>query len=88
MSTLPPPAVNEFPPDSLEKQVYNLVDLFSEYLPVPNDRNRLSYSLFKYMTGEGDPALVSIKAAKVTLKGIAIEDLANKLEAGIQAIKK
>jgi hypothetical protein len=87
MSTLPPPFVKEFPADSLEKQVYTLVESLAEYLPTPNDRNRLSYSLFKYMTGEGDEPLISIKSAKVTLKGISEESLAEKIAAGLQAIK-
>lgn len=88
MSTLPPPFTNEFAPDTLEKQIYNLIDSFAEYIPVPNDRNRLSFSLFKYLTGEGDEPLISIKAAKLTIKGISQEDLAKKIEEGIAAFKK
>lgn len=87
MSTLPPPFVNEFPKDSLEKKVYSLVESLAEYLPVPNDRNRLGYTSYKYMTGEGDPPLVMVKAAKVTLKGISVEDFAKKLEQGLNNLK-
>jgi len=86
MSTLPPPSVQEFPADSIEKKVYAMVEGFAEYLPVPNDRNRLGYCLYKYMTGEGDPPLIMVKAAKVTLKGISIENFAQKLEAGLKAL--
>jgi hypothetical protein len=64
------------------------VERFAPHLPVTNDRYRLAYSLFKYVNGEGDPALVSLKAAKVTLSGISIEGLAAKLDEGLLAIKK
>lgn len=87
MSTLPPPFVNEFPQDSIEKKVYSLIESFAEYLPVPNDRNRLGYNAFKYMTGEGDPPLIMVKGAKLTLKGISVENFAQKLEDGLNRLK-
>ncbi len=88
MSTLPPPFVKEFPADSLEKQVYSLVNSLAEFIPIDNDRNRLGYALFKYMIGEGDEPLITVKAAKVTLKGISAEDIAEKLAAGLAIIRK
>ena len=87
MSSQPMPFVNKFPADSLEKQIYTFIDSLSGYIPVPNDRNRLSYSLFKYMNDEGDEPLISIKAAKLTVKGITEEDLAVKVTAGLSGIK-
>ncbi len=88
MATLPPPFVKEFPADSLEKQVYSLVESLKEYIPIPNDRYRLSFSLFKYLNGEGDVPAVSVKHAKLTLQGITEEDLAAKLDEALKSIKK
>ena len=88
MSTLPPPFVNEFPPESLEKQVYSLVENLAYYIPVANDRNRLAYNLFKFLTVEGDSPIVSIKNSKINIQGISVEELALKIEDGIHAIKK
>lgn len=88
MSTLAPPFTNDFPADSLEKQVYTLVESFAEFIPIANDRNRLGYALFKYMIGEGDSPLVTVQAAKVKLQGISIEAIADKLAAGLAIIRK
>jgi len=88
MSTLPPPFAKEFPADSLEKQVYTLVEGLAYYLPVPNDRNRLSYNLFKFLSGEGDSPIISLKNSKVTIEEISVEDLALKIEDGIARFTK
>lgn len=88
MSTLPPPFVKEFPQDSVEKQVYTLVENFAQYLPIPNDRNRLGYYLFKFVTGEGDDPAISLKSSKVTIQGISLESLAQKLDEGLKQIKR
>lgn len=88
MSTLPPVPAKEFPADSLEKQIYTLVDKLEAYIPIANDRNRLSYNLFKFVTGEGDSPIVSIKNSKVQLAEISIEELALKIEEGLQDIKR
>lgn len=87
MSTLPPPAVKPFPENSLEKQVYNLVDKFKENIPVPNDRNRLGYGLFKLMTGEGDKPEILVNSTKIKLEGISKEELAKRLNAELANIK-
>jgi hypothetical protein len=86
MSTLPPPATQKFPEDSTEKKIYNLVERFAEYLPLPNDRNRLAFNLYKYVTGQGDKPEVIILNAKLNLKGISPEDFAVKLTEEIKKI--
>jgi len=88
MSTLSPMPHKEFPADSLEKQIYTMVDNLEVYIPIANDRNRLSYNLYKFMTGEGDSPIVSIKNSKVVLSEISVEELALKLEEGLQDIKR
>ena len=54
MTTLPGPKTVDFPENSLEKQVYSVAEDLKEYLPVPNDRNRLGYMLFKFFNKQGD----------------------------------
>ncbi|MDR3668060.1 MAG: hypothetical protein P4L35_14560 [Ignavibacteriaceae bacterium] len=87
MGTLPPPATKHFPDDSTEKKVYKVVDKFREYLPIENDRNRLGFALFKYITGEGDEPGITLKSTKVKIEGISTQELANKLTIEINIIK-
>jgi hypothetical protein len=87
MGTLPPPATKQFPDDSLEKKVYNIVDKFREYLPIENDRNRLGFSLYKYVTGQGDKPQILVKSTKVKVEGISLEELAKKITVEIDKIK-
>lgn len=87
MTTLPPPKIKEFPADSLEKKVYGIVESFAEFIPIPNDRNRLGYCLFKYMNGEGDEPKVALKAAKINVEGLDIAELAKKIDAELKKIQ-
>ena len=43
MTTLPPPKVKMASEDSLESKVYSMIENYKEYIPIPADRNRLSY---------------------------------------------
>ena len=87
MSTLPPPKVKKAPEDSLESKVYTMVETFKEYIPTPNDRNRLSYCLFKYLNGEGDAPKILLKTSKINYEGISKEELAKKLDEELSKIK-
>lgn len=88
MTTLTPAGIKEFPEDSLEKKIYTMVDSLSQYLPVANDRNRLSFCLFKYVKGEGDAPKVLVHSTKVKIEGISSEALADKLNTEIEKIKQ
>jgi hypothetical protein len=88
MTTLPPPGTDQFPDDSVEKQVYNIVDGLKDYLPIMNDRNRLGFCLYKYMKGEGDSPEVIVKTNKLIVEGITPDELASKISAEIDKIKK
>ena len=88
MGTLPPPKTKNFPDDSLEKQVYNIVEQFHEYIPIMNDRNRLGFSLFKFLKGEGDDPDTLIKSSKIKIEGISKEELAEKIGSEIEKLKK
>jgi DNA polymerase III epsilon subunit-like protein len=87
MTTLPPPATKFFPDDSLEKKIYNIVENLSDYLPIVNDRNRLAFSLYKFMQGEGDHPNILIKSTKIKIEGITPEELAAKILQEIESIK-
>lgn len=87
MTTLPPPKVKQFPDDSPEKKVYNLIESFKDNLPVMNDRNRLAFSLIKYLKGEGDAPLMAVKTNKLKIVGITEEELANRIDEELKKIK-
>jgi len=88
MSTLPPPKTKNFPDDSLEKQVYNIVEQYRGYIPIMNDRNRLAFSLYKYLKGEGDDPGTLIKSTKIKIEGIKEESLAEKINSDIDKLKR
>jgi hypothetical protein len=88
MSTLPPPKVNYFPDSSLEKQCYKIAEKYIENIPIMNDRNRLGYNLYKYMSGEGDAPEILVKSTKIKIVGITGKELAAKISADLTEIKK
>ncbi len=88
MSTLPSPATKEFAASTIEKQVYTLTESLQEFLPIMNDRNRLGYALYKFMIGEGDEPLTTVKRAKLKIVGLTETELAKKIEAGLKEIHK
>lgn len=87
MTTLPPPRTNFFPDDSLEKKVYNVVEKYAEFIPITNDRNRLGFNLYRYLTGEGDPPDITVKNSKLKLEGISEKELAQKLADDLKGIE-
>jgi len=87
MTTLPPPSVNPALEQSIEKKVYAIVDKFKDLLPVVNDRYRLGFTLFKYVTGEGDPPEVLVKSTKIRLEGISEAEFAKKLSEELKKLK-
>lgn len=87
MSTLPPPDVEKFPENSLEKRIYNIVENMKDYLPVANDRNRLAFNLYKYVKGEGDNPEILVKTTKVQMINISEKELAAKLKSELEKIK-
>lgn len=88
MTTLPPPATNYFPEDSVEKKVYGLVEKLAEYIPVPNDRYRLGYNLVKYVQGEGDKPEILVKSTKIKITGIEPKELAKRIEAELKNLNR
>ncbi|MEI7810978.1 MAG: hypothetical protein WCJ01_00990 [Ignavibacteria bacterium] len=88
MTTLAPPATKLFPDDSIEKQVYGIVEKYKENIPIMNDRNRMGYNLFKFVTGQGDSPEILVKSTKIKIAGISKEELAIKLNDELKSIKK
>ena len=88
MTTLPPPKIKKSSEDSLEKQVYQVVENLSDYIPIANDRNRLGFNLYKYMKGEGDKPEILVKTSKIKIKGINTEELAGRIKSELEKIKK
>lgn len=87
MSTKAASPVKTFPDSSLEKQVYSFVDSLKEFIPVDSDRNRMSYGLIKYLSGDGDAPEVLVQSTKVEIANISASELAQKLSEGISEIK-
>lgn len=87
MTTLPPPKVKKAPADSLESKVYSMIENYKEYIPIDNDRNRLSFCLVKFLSGEGDEPEITLKSAKINVEGISNKDLAKKLDEELAKIK-
>jgi len=79
MSTLPGPKTQKADPNSLEKKVYNIVEKFASNIPIQNDRYRLGYSLFKYMSDEGDSPEILVNSTKIQIEGITKTELAASL---------
>ena len=73
--------------DSLESKIYTMVENYKEYIPTPNDRNRLSFCLVKFVNGEGDEPKITLKNAKIGISGISVADLAKKLDDELLKIK-
>ncbi len=87
MTTLPPPAVKYFPEDSIEKKCYTFAESLKDYVPVPNDRNRLAFNIYRYVKGEGDIPEVIVKNTKIKIEGISALELAKKIEEEVKNIK-
>ena len=73
--------------DSLEHKVYSFIDSLSEYLPIANDRARLSYDFVKYFWGENDTPEIILKKNKVKIENITFEELVEKISKGLEEIK-
>ena len=88
MTSLSAQKTNNFDENSLEKKVYNIVESLTEFIPIANDRNRLGFSLYKYMSGEGDKPEILVKSTKIKVVGISLDDLAQKISKEVQNINK
>jgi hypothetical protein len=86
MTTLPPPATKLFPENSVEKQCYNITEMFKENIPIMNDRNRLGYCLYKFVKGEGDAPEILVKSTKIKILDISKDELAERISEELKKI--
>lgn len=86
MTTLPPAQVQRFKDDSLEKKVYSIAEELKDYLPLPNDRNRLGFNLYKKFKGEGDDVSTIVRTNRFTIQNISKEELIQLIEEKISNI--
>ncbi|MGK9477739.1 hypothetical protein [Melioribacter sp. OK-6-Me] len=84
MTTLPSPGTKTFPEDSLEKKCYNFVETLAKYIPIPNERYRLAFNLYRFKKGEGDPPAVILRSAKIKFENISQQELAALIDEGIK----
>ena len=64
MTTKPPADISYSDPEKLVKRIYTAIDELESIIPVPNDRNRLSFCLNMYFTNETDSILNAIIQAQ------------------------
>jgi|WetSurMetagenome_2_1015567.scaffolds.fasta_scaffold08036_3 hypothetical protein len=64
MTTKPPADVNIFDVETSIKKLYSAIDELEEIIPVPNERNRLSFCLNMYFNNETDSILNAIVQAQ------------------------
>ena len=87
MATLAPSPVKEFPEDSIEKKVYSFIDSLEKYIPLMNDRYRLSFAILNYLRGEGDPPELTVRYNKLTLENTTQSELAKMIDAKLPELK-
>ena len=72
---------------SIESQVYAIVDQFKDNIPLPKDRNRLAFCLYKYVKGVGDSPEILVKTTKIKIEGISEKELGVKLIEKVSLVK-
>ena len=72
---------------SIESQVYAIVDQFKDNIPLPNDRNRLAFCLYKYVKGVGYSPEILVKTTKIKIEGISEKELGVKLIEKVSLVK-
>jgi hypothetical protein len=64
MTTKPPAEINYSDPEKQIKKIYDAIDELNSIIPVPNDRNRLSFCLNMYFSNETESILNAIIQAQ------------------------
>jgi hypothetical protein len=64
MTTKPPAEVKYFDVEASIKKLYSSIDELEDFLPVPNDRNRLSFCLNMYLNNETETIYNAIVQAQ------------------------
>jgi predicted transcriptional regulator YheO len=64
MTTKPPAEINYSDPEKLIKKIYNAIDELADFIPLPNDRNRVSFCINMYFNNETETILNAIMQAQ------------------------
>lgn len=56
------------------KEIYALVEDYKQYIPLRSDRYRLSYNLYNYAVGKGDPPDKVIRSSRIIISDISKSD--------------
>lgn len=75
MTTKPPAEVNLFDADADIKKLYSAIDELDEFIPVPNDRNRLSFCVNMYLNNETESVLNAIIQAQPRSTSLSFAEL-------------
>lgn len=81
MTTKPPAEINYSDPENFVKKIYNAIEELADIIPVPNDRNRLSFCLNMYFNNESDSVLSSIIQAQPRSATVMYAELEKLIEA-------
>lgn len=75
MTTKPPADVHLYNVETAIKKLYSAIDELEEFIPVPNDRNRLSFCLNMFLNNESDSILNSIIQAQPRSSSVSYNEL-------------
>ena len=75
MTTKPPAEINYSDPEQLVKKIYTAIDELENVIPLPNDRNRLSFCLNMYFTNEIETILNAIYQAQPRSSVVKYDEL-------------
>ncbi|MFA5404791.1 MAG: hypothetical protein WC358_07650 [Ignavibacteria bacterium] len=64
MTTKSPAEINYFDAETVIKKLYTAIDELEAVIPVPNERNRLSFCVNMYLNNESDSILSSVIQAQ------------------------
>lgn len=73
--------------ENVESKIYGFVDGLAEYVPIPNDRYRLSYDLLKYMRKDYDSIEEIVRTAKIKIANTDRKELAKKINEGLKNLE-
>lgn len=75
MTTKPPAEINLVDADDFTKKLYSAINELEETIPVPNDRNRLSFCLNYYLNNETESIFNAIIQAQPRSSTVNYQEL-------------
>jgi len=75
MTTKPPAEINYSEPEKLVRKIYTAIDELENIIPLPNDRNRLSFCINMYFNNEIETVLNAIYQAQPRSSTVKYDEL-------------